>query len=166
MTTIFPLLRRNLSSRHLSCRCCTKFRQSSTASVVVTATCFHDATVSSKHDKNETNLSTHGIDTHWNNRRFCECICSAPRERRQEVGQKSHRGTKGYHNERCSMPGGRRGPNIQSTSRRVQYTCSHLGRELEKITEPLCVHQQGHFESVLVFASIAQDVVRQGPPLQ
>ena len=56
------------------------------------------------------NLSTHGIDTHWNNRRFCECICSAPRERRQEVGQRSHRGTEGYHNERCSMPGGRRGP--------------------------------------------------------
>ena len=40
------------------------------------------------------------------------------------------------------------------TSRRVQCTCSHLGRELEKITEPLCVHQQGHFESVLILLQL------------
>ena len=42
----------NLSFGHLQPRCCTKCRQSSTGSVVVTATCFHVDTFS-KHKKNK-----------------------------------------------------------------------------------------------------------------
>ena len=35
MLVCFVLLRRNLSSRHLGCRCCSKFRQPGTGSVVI-----------------------------------------------------------------------------------------------------------------------------------